>query len=181
VDSSALHSFNALPYRSLASPQVRMGDTGAVKNLLKGGEADPSQAGATHRGWTPLHIACWGTSKPQNDKDIVEAILMWAQKSGKDKEAQLRGAADTQEGLKPVDLAKQRRDSIQTAGQVRETRAPTSQAASSSPDALRRKCPSGLSLHYAARAPPHALCPVAVSCGLTDMISRPRLFMPIAG
>ena len=88
-----------------------MGDIGGVKNLLKNG-ADPAEPGKTWRGWTPLHIACWGSVKPQNDKDIVEAILMSCQKAGKDKEAQVRNAADLKEGLKPVDVAKQRRDSI---------------------------------------------------------------------
>ena len=94
-----------------------MGDTGAVKNLLKGGEADPLAGGDTMRGWTPLHIACWGSMKPQNDKDIIEAILLWGQKKGKDMEANLRGAKDKQGGASPADLAKIRRDSIQTAGQ----------------------------------------------------------------
>lgn len=94
-----------------------MGDTGAVKNLLKGGEADPLAGGDTMRGWTPLHIACWGSAKPQNDKDIIEAILLWGQKKGKDMEANLRGSKDKQGGATPADLAKIRRDSIQTAGQ----------------------------------------------------------------
>lgn len=94
-----------------------MGDTGAVKNLLKGGEADPLAPGETLRGWTPLHIACWGSMKPQNDKDIIEAILLWAQKKGKEMEANVRGAKDKKEDLVPADLAKIRRDSINTAGQ----------------------------------------------------------------
>ena len=34
-----------------------------------GGEAS---AGKTIRGWTPLHIACWGSYKPQYDLVIVE-------------------------------------------------------------------------------------------------------------
>jgi hypothetical protein len=96
----------------LDAAQVRMGETGAVKNLLKGGEADPLAPGKTQRGWTPLHIACWGSLKPQNDKDIVEALLLWAQKSGKQVEASVRAAADLKEGLTPADLAKLRRDSI---------------------------------------------------------------------
>ena len=86
-----------------------MGDTGAVKNLLKGGEADPLAPGETLRGWTPLHIACWGSMKPQNDKDIIEALLMWAQKNGK--EPDIRNAADkSSEGCTPTDLARIRRD-----------------------------------------------------------------------
>lgn len=36
-----------------------------------GGEAS---AGDTMRGWTPLHIACWGTTKPQYDLVIVEQV-----------------------------------------------------------------------------------------------------------
>ena len=91
---------------------MRVGETGAVKNLLKGGEADPLQGGKTQRQWTPLHIACWGTLKPQADKDIVEAILLWAQKAGKGVEASVRAATDAKEGLTPADLAKLRRDSI---------------------------------------------------------------------
>ena len=89
-----------------------MGDVGAVKNLLKQGEADPMAPGATQREWTPLHIACWGSMKPQNDKEIVEALLMWAMKKGKDMEAKMRAAADKVDGTTPADLAKLRRDSI---------------------------------------------------------------------
>lgn len=89
-----------------------MGDTGGVKNLLKAGAADPAEGGTTLRQWTPLHIACWGTMKPQNDKEIVEALLLWAQKKGGGMEAQLRGAKDATEGLTPADLAKVRRDAV---------------------------------------------------------------------
>ena len=89
-----------------------MGDIGAVKNLIKAGEADPMQPGDTQRQWTPLHIACWGSMKPQNDKEIIEAMLMWALKKGKDMEKQMRDAKDAVEGCTPADLAKKRRDSI---------------------------------------------------------------------
>jgi hypothetical protein len=60
-----------------------MGDTGAVRNLIKAGEADLMQPSKTLKEWTPLHIACWGSIKPTSDKDLVEALLLWAQKSGK--------------------------------------------------------------------------------------------------
>ena len=73
--------------RSERSPhgcsQIRMGDTGAVRNLIKAGEADLMQPSKTLKEWTPLHIACWGSIKPTSDKDLVEALLLWAQKSGK--------------------------------------------------------------------------------------------------
>ena len=94
--------------------KVRMGDVGGVKGMLKAGEVDFSAPGDTLRKWTPLHIACWGTMKPQNDKDIVEAILMSAMKHGN--EQPLRDAADAVEGLKAVDLAKERRDQISAPG-----------------------------------------------------------------
>ena len=61
---------------------VRAGDLIKTKALLKDG-ADFAQAGNTTRKWTPLHIACWGTSRPANDREIVEAILIAAQKAGK--------------------------------------------------------------------------------------------------
>merc|ERR1719263_739823 len=93
--------------------KVRMGDTGAVKNLLKSGEADMMSRGATERQWTPLHIAVWGTCKPQNDKDIIEALLLQAQKLGAAKEKEIRDAADISEPPEtPLDLAKRRRDGI---------------------------------------------------------------------
>ena len=88
-----------------------MGDTGGVKNIIKAGEADILQGGATERSWTALHIACWGTNKPQNDKDIIEALLMWAQKAGK--EPDIRNAADkSKEACTPADLARKRRDEV---------------------------------------------------------------------
>ena len=61
------------------------------------------------REWTPLHIACWGTVKPTSDKDIVEALLLWAQKNNK--EPDVRNAPDkSSEGCTPTDLARIRRD-----------------------------------------------------------------------
>ena len=75
--------------------------------LLKEG-ADFAAKGNTTRQWTPLHIACWGTSKPQNDREIVEAILLAAQKAGK--ESDVRNAKDAKDGATPADLAKERRE-----------------------------------------------------------------------
>lgn len=92
--------------------RVRTGDVAKVKSWLKDGKGDLLEAGKTERGWTPLHIACWGTAKPQSDKDMVEALLFFAQKAGKDKEDAVRNSRDKKEGLTPVDLAKQRRDAL---------------------------------------------------------------------
>ena len=69
--------------------------------------------GETLREWTPLHIACWGTVKPQYDREIVEAILVAALKAGKDTEQAVRAAKDAQNGETPLDLAKQRRENVE--------------------------------------------------------------------
>lgn len=69
--------------------------------------------GETLREWTPLHIACWGTVKPQYDREIVEAILVAALKAGKDTEQAVRAAKDAQSGETPLDLAKQRRENVE--------------------------------------------------------------------
>ena len=87
--------------------KVRAGDLIQIKALLKEG-ADFAAKGNTTRQWTPLHIACWGTSKPQNDREIVEAILLAAQKAGK--ESDVRNAKDAKDGATPADLAKERRE-----------------------------------------------------------------------
>jgi len=93
--------------------KVRMGDIGGVRNELKKGEADIMCTGATERQWTPLHIAVWGTLKPQNDKDIIEAILVAAQKAGATAEADIRAKTDASpEQCTPLDLARTRRDGI---------------------------------------------------------------------
>lgn len=95
------------------NPQVRMGDVGGVRNLLKAGEADIMGKGQTEREWTPLHIAVWGTRKPDNDKDIIEALLIAAQKLGPAKEKEIRDAVDkAAEPCTPLDLARTRRDGI---------------------------------------------------------------------
>jgi hypothetical protein len=43
---------------------VRRGEVAKIKDLIKNG-ADYSVPGETLRAWTPLHIACWGSQKPQ--------------------------------------------------------------------------------------------------------------------
>ncbi|KOO35293.1 hypothetical protein Ctob_013723 [Chrysochromulina tobinii] len=92
--------------------KIRMGDTGAVRNLIKAGEADLMQPSKTLKEWTPLHIACWGSIKPTSDKDLVEALLLWAQKSGK---TNAMTSATDKDGFTPLDLAKQRRDALAAA------------------------------------------------------------------
>ncbi len=44
--------------------KVRMGDVSGVKSILKQNGADLCAKGETLRGWTALHIAVWGTRKP---------------------------------------------------------------------------------------------------------------------
>ena len=93
------------PRSEMADPQqavvfrskVRAGDLVAVRKMLQAG-VDFTQPGKTLREWTPLHTAAWGTAKPQNDRDIVEALLTAAHKSGKGKEEALRSAKDAKDG-----------------------------------------------------------------------------------
>ena len=66
--------------------QIRLGDINGVRNILKAGVADPCVAGPTLQQWTPLHCAAWGTIQTKNDKDIVEALLLWGGKNKKDAE-----------------------------------------------------------------------------------------------
>ena len=72
--------------RSERSPhgcsQIRMGDTGAVRNLIKAGEADLMQPSKTLKEWTPLHIA-WTMAARMPlervwDMPAVEAMLYCA-------------------------------------------------------------------------------------------------------
>jgi len=94
--------------------KCRMGDLGGVKNMIKAGEVDCNAPADTERKFTALHIACWGSMKASADKDIVESILMWAQKTGNDQP--VRDAVDAIDSLKPIDLAKERRDSLANSG-----------------------------------------------------------------
>ena len=96
--------------------KVRAGDLMGVKAMLKDGGVDFAAAGQTEREWTPLHTACWGTAKPQYDREIVEAILAAAMKGGKAKEEAVRGAKDAKDGSTPLDLATERRNSLVVGG-----------------------------------------------------------------
>ena len=89
--------------------KVRMGDLVGVRELIKTG-ADYAAAADTLRRWTPLHIACHGSQKPHNDRDIVEEILK-AAKAAK-KEHDVSKAKDAVEGLTPLQLAAERRDAM---------------------------------------------------------------------
>ena len=86
-------SQQAIVFRS----KVRAGDLVAVRKMLQAG-VDFTLPGTTLREWTPLHTAAWGTAKPQNDREIVEALLTAAHKSGKGKEEALRSAKDAKDG-----------------------------------------------------------------------------------
>jgi len=89
--------------------KIRLGDTAAVRNILKAGEADPLAPSVTIQQWTPLHCAAWGSINLKSDKDIAEALLLWAQKAKKEKE--IRDAVDS-DGYTPLDLAKQQRETL---------------------------------------------------------------------
>mmetsp|Transcript_75509 Transcript_75509/g.182533 ORF Transcript_75509/g.182533 Transcript_75509/m.182533 type:complete len:147 (+) Transcript_75509:35-475(+) len=91
--------------------RIRNGELMQLKALIKEG-VDFNECllapGKTIRGYTPLHIAAFGTSKPNYDRDIVEAILQAAKKAGKEAEAACRAAKDKIDGETALDLAKQR-------------------------------------------------------------------------
>ena len=93
--------------------RVRAGDIHAVKGLLKSG-ADYASESTTVRKWTALHIACWGSSKPQYDREVVEAILRMAAKD--DKEQAVRAAKDAIDGKTPIELAKEKRETLSSTG-----------------------------------------------------------------
>ena len=86
--------------------KVRNGDLTNVKNMVKAG-ADYAAPGQTVRKWTALHIACWGSARPQFDREIAEVILGAAKKDGKWK--QVVGAKDALDGQAPLDLVKEQR------------------------------------------------------------------------
>ena len=90
--------------------KVRAGDLYSVRKMLAEG-VDYSSPGKTMREWTPLHTACWGTAKPNNDREIIEAILTMASKK-KGEEEKAKNAKDAVDGSTPLDLAKERRDAI---------------------------------------------------------------------
>mmetsp|Transcript_12746 Transcript_12746/g.41687 ORF Transcript_12746/g.41687 Transcript_12746/m.41687 type:complete len:139 (+) Transcript_12746:40-456(+) len=84
---------------------VRRGEMAKIKELIKNG-ADYTVSGETLRAWTPLHIACWGSQKPQVDKEVVEQILLQAKKDGKTND--IITAKDKLDGKTPIELAKER-------------------------------------------------------------------------
>jgi len=87
--------------------RIRNGELMQLKALIKEG-IDFNECllapGKTIRGYTPLHIAAFGTSKPNYDRDIVEAILQAAKKAGKEAEAACRAAKDKIDGETALDL-----------------------------------------------------------------------------
>lgn len=87
--------------------RVRNGELMQLKALIKEG-IDFNECflapGPTIRGYTPLHIAAFGTAKPNYDRDIVEAILQAAKKAGKEAESAVRAAKDSIDGEIPLDL-----------------------------------------------------------------------------
>ena len=93
---------------------VRAGDLAGVREMLKNG-VDFAGKAKTHGEWTPLHTACWGSAKPQNDREIVEAILMAAQKAGKKSEEEVRNYKDAKYGLTAAELATERKDALEAA------------------------------------------------------------------
>ena len=111
-------SLGAMPYMTdnpntafVVRERVRNGEMVQLKQLIKemkgvGFTENFLKPGPTIRGYTPLHIACWGTSKPHYDRDIVELILRAAKKAGKDAEAQVRSAKDSVSGETPLDLVR---------------------------------------------------------------------------
>merc|ERR1712146_211671 len=52
--------------------KVKWGEVAAIKNMIKNGqitEHEIALPGETMRQWTALHIAAWGTAKPQYDRE----------------------------------------------------------------------------------------------------------------
>jgi len=91
--------------------RVRNGELMQLKALIKEGVDFKTcflAPAPTVRGYTPLHIAAWGTAKPNYDRDIVEVILQAAKKAGSEAESAVRAAKDLVDGETPLDLAKQR-------------------------------------------------------------------------
>ena len=77
--------------------RVRNGELMQLKALIKEGVDFKTcflAPAPTVRGYTPLHIAAWGTAKPNYDRDIVEVILQAAKKAGSEAESAVRAAKD---------------------------------------------------------------------------------------
>ena len=87
--------------------RVRNGELMQLKALIKEGVDFKTcflAPAPTVRGYTPLHIAAWGTAKPNYDRDIVEVILQAAKKAGSEAESAVRAAKDLIDGETPLDL-----------------------------------------------------------------------------
>lgn len=93
---------------------IRRGDLQQVKAACKD-MAEPRDAeevlvagGDTMRAWNALHIACWGTARPDRDREIIEQIILAAMKCGQIDE--LKAGKDKVDGKTALDLLKERRD-----------------------------------------------------------------------
>ena len=89
--------------------RVRNGELMQLKALIKEGVDFKTcflAPAPTVRGYTPLHIAAWGTAKPNYDRDIVEVILQAAKKAGSEAESAVRAAKDLVDGETPLDLVR---------------------------------------------------------------------------
>lgn len=93
---------------------IRRGDLQHVKAACKE-MTEPKDAqealvagGDTMRAWNALHIACWGTARPDRDREIIEQIILAAMRCGQIDE--LKAAQDKVDGKTPLDLLKERRD-----------------------------------------------------------------------
>lgn len=113
----------AMPYMTdnpntgfVVRERVRNGELMQLKALIKEG-IDFNECflapGPTIRGYTPLHIAAFGTQKPNYDRDIVEAILQAAKKAGKEAESAIRAAKDHVDGETALDLVSVARTAAQ--------------------------------------------------------------------
>jgi hypothetical protein len=97
---------------------VRRGDLAFVKSackeLVERKDALPLAVGGdSMRAWNTLHIACWGTARPERDREIIEQLLITASKCGHVQE--LTSARDKVDGKTALDLLKERRDNTKGA------------------------------------------------------------------
>lgn len=90
---------------------VRRGDLAFVKATCKDLSDDAESlvgGGDTMRAWNTLQIACWGTARPERDREIIEQILLAAMRCGQIDE--LKANRDRVDGKTALDLLKERRD-----------------------------------------------------------------------
>ncbi|KAG8457002.1 hypothetical protein KFE25_006614 [Diacronema lutheri] len=100
---------------------VRRGDLPFVKSACKeltekDGGLDLALGGDTLRAWNALHIACWGTARPDRDREILEALLLAATRT-RQIDA-LKAGKDRVDGKTALDLLKERRDAAIAANGV---------------------------------------------------------------